>query len=287
MLKHISLSDVACSSRPVSDFWFAIGFHLVVVRVMGFDPRCGPARPSPAQPSPVRPVRPSIPCPPYACAHPPPDSFVSFDFSRAVTSLSLFHLSLSPRGALGFGVEIAEVWIPRGEFFPSPSLLSLSSPSPSSPPCVLPARARDLPAHVPRAAPRPRAHPRRAPPRPRPPQRLPFPAVPSLAPMSPALASPHLAAAPPRQPSPARALPCSPPWPAPVAAPLDGLPTRPPLLPGKPRPRAALSAVPTPWSCPRPRAPVVPLHAPSTAPLPVPRRLVSRVPARFMCLRHA
>jgi hypothetical protein len=58
--------------------------------------------PSLAQPGTVwpGPVRAPLPSP---CARPipPPDPFVSFDFSRAVTSLSLFHLSLSPRGALG------------------------------------------------------------------------------------------------------------------------------------------------------------------------------------------
>jgi hypothetical protein len=75
----------------------------MVVRVVGFDPGCGPARPGPAR-APLVPL-------PTPCAPPPLDPFVSFDFSRAITSLSLFHLSLSPRGALGFGIEIAGVWI--------------------------------------------------------------------------------------------------------------------------------------------------------------------------------
>jgi hypothetical protein len=90
---------------------------------------------------PVRPAHPWRPLP-SPCAHPlpPPDPFVSFDFSRAVTSLSLFHLSLSPCGALGFGVEIAGIWIPGGEFFPSPSLLSLSPP----PPLLLPSHTASL-----------------------------------------------------------------------------------------------------------------------------------------------
>ena len=48
MPKHISLSDVECSSR--SGFRFAIGFRLVVVLVMGFDPRCSPAQPGLARP---------------------------------------------------------------------------------------------------------------------------------------------------------------------------------------------------------------------------------------------
>jgi hypothetical protein len=54
----------------------------MVVRVVGFDPRCDPAQSSPAQPSPAQSGPPS------------PDLFGSFDFSRAATSLSLFHLSL-------------------------------------------------------------------------------------------------------------------------------------------------------------------------------------------------
>ena len=88
----------------------------MVVRVVGFDPRCGPAgpvRPDPAY-APLAPL-------PSPCAPPSPDPFGSFDFSRAVTSLSFFHLSLSlPRGALGFGVKIAGIWIHGGEFSVAP-----------------------------------------------------------------------------------------------------------------------------------------------------------------------
>jgi hypothetical protein len=54
-----------------------------------------PVRLSPTQSGPARPARPWRPCPP-ARAPPSPDPFDSFDFSRAVTSLSFFHLSLSP-----------------------------------------------------------------------------------------------------------------------------------------------------------------------------------------------
>jgi hypothetical protein len=129
----------------------------MVVRVVGFDPRCGPAQPSPARPGPAR--APLAPLP--SLARPPsPDPFGSFDFSRAVTSLSFFHLSLSlPLGALGFGVEIAGILIPGGEFsppLPSPSL----SPSP---PLLLPC----VPSPVPVA---------RAPGGPRPGRALPSPA---------------------------------------------------------------------------------------------------------------
>jgi hypothetical protein len=84
MLKHISLSDVVVTRVFISSrlgFRFAIGVRLVVVRVVGFDPRCDPARPSPAQPGPRAP--------------PPLDLFLLFDFSHAATSLSLSHLSLS------------------------------------------------------------------------------------------------------------------------------------------------------------------------------------------------
>jgi hypothetical protein len=69
MLKHISLSNVVVSRVFVSsrfEFRFAIGFRLVVVRVVGFDLRCGPARPSPARSGPVWPARPWRPLPsPY------------------------------------------------------------------------------------------------------------------------------------------------------------------------------------------------------------------------------
>jgi hypothetical protein len=79
--------------------------------------------PSPARPGPARtPLVP--PALPMRAPLPPPDPFVSFDFSHAVTSLSLFHLSLSP--------WCPRVWSrdrqnldPRGEFSPSPSLLPL------------------------------------------------------------------------------------------------------------------------------------------------------------------
>jgi hypothetical protein len=130
--------------------------------------------PSPAQSGPVRPA-----CPP------PPDPFASFDFSCAVTSLSLFHLSLSPRGALGFGVEIARVWIPGGEFFPSPSLFSLSPPPP-----LLLLRTTLLPARP--APPRSQRQPR------------PRPCAPPVAAPSPVPRPPC-----PGEPRPRRASPCA------------------------------------------------------------------------------
>jgi hypothetical protein len=60
MLKHISLSDVVVSRVFVSfrfGFRFVIGFWLVVMRVVGFDPRCDPAWPSPAR-APLAPLPP-------------------------------------------------------------------------------------------------------------------------------------------------------------------------------------------------------------------------------------
>jgi hypothetical protein len=226
-------------------FWFTIGFRLVVMCVVGFDPRCGPAQPGPAR-APLAPCAIPIRAPP-----PSPDPFVSFDFSRAVTSLSLFHLSLSPHGALGFGVEIAGIWIPGGEFSPSPSLslsrLSLPFFSPARP-------ARRLGPHAPCAASRPRA--RRAP------GRAPSP-TPSCA----------VAAARPRRV----------PLPAPAPAPR---PPRPPRARRRPTPRPPLT-VPC-FGELGARAPSRPRPTPaSPSAAPLPRRLASRAPARLACPRHA
>jgi hypothetical protein len=67
-------------------------------------------------------------------------SLSHLDFPR--NNLSLPLPPLSPRGALGFGVEITGIWIPGGEFFPSHSLLSLFLPLPSSSPARAPAPPR-------------------------------------------------------------------------------------------------------------------------------------------------
>jgi hypothetical protein len=168
-------------------FRFTIGLRLVVACAVGFNPRCGPARPSPARSGLVRLARPWRFCPPHA-RPPPPDPFGSFDFSRAVTSLSLSHLSLS-RGSLGFGDGDRRSWIP--EVSSPPSLLSLPRPlpplllpcarplqplrvAPAAParrpsasaaqphPCSLPVAARPRPPMLPPRRPRPPA-PRRAP----------------------------------------------------------------------------------------------------------------------------
>jgi hypothetical protein len=64
----------------------------MVVCVVGFDPRCDLVQPSPARPGPAR--APLAPLLSPMRAPPSPDLFGSFDFSRAATSLSLFHLSL-------------------------------------------------------------------------------------------------------------------------------------------------------------------------------------------------
>jgi hypothetical protein len=95
------------------------------------------------------------------------------------------------------------VWIPGGEFFPSPSLLSLSSPSPSSPPRGFPARAYGLPATRPtpplgRALRRSSGLPRPRPASPSPPRR-PAPPLPASPPRPRPCALPAPRPAPPRQ----------------------------------------------------------------------------------------
>jgi hypothetical protein len=63
MLKHISLSDVVVSRMFVSSRFgirFAIELRLVVVRVVGFDTRCGPAQPGPARAPLAPPTRPRV-----------------------------------------------------------------------------------------------------------------------------------------------------------------------------------------------------------------------------------
>jgi hypothetical protein len=250
------------------------------------------ARPGPAR-APLAPLPP--PCAPF-----PLDLFGSFDFSRAVTSLPFFHLSLSPHGALGFGVEIAGVWIPGGEFFPSHSLSSLTSPSLSSSPTRPPARAR--PACVPhlgRAAtsaapalgpgePRPRPAPA-SPPRARPRRALPSPsrAPASSAPASSAVPRPHLlvprpgelgraAPLPSARSRPRRALPAprlGPPRRAPTRAAPSPAPTNP--CPSEPACPRALAACWRPRRVPRALAPCAGGRAPVPAPRPRP------------CPRHA
>jgi hypothetical protein len=130
--------------------------------------------PSPTQPNPARPG----PRAPGAPAHLPMRplllSLSHLDFPRSNLSLPL--PPLSPRGALGFGVKIAGIWIPGGEFPPLlPLPLSLSFPSPSSP-----ARPPLPVARAPRrAAPAPPPSRPRAPPG-EPPPRRPIPAARAL-----------------------------------------------------------------------------------------------------------
>jgi hypothetical protein len=89
MLKHISLSDVACSSRSVSDFdWRLISFKGRACRGFRSAKWPGPTQPSPAQPSLAQPgparsglarhARPWHPCPPPHA--PPPPLPLSFGF---------------------------------------------------------------------------------------------------------------------------------------------------------------------------------------------------------------
>jgi hypothetical protein len=243
---------IACSSRPGSDFGLRSEFRLV------FDPRSDLARPSPARSGPVRPAGPWRPLP-YPCAPPPPNPVVSFDFLPH-SNFPLPPLSLSPHGALGFGDEIAGVWIPRGEFSPPLPFLSLPpapplffpwpralprarhtpSPAPSravaaTQPCRIPCLAEPLPASLSLGEPRlcrapPRVVPRGEPlPASRPSGRAP----PCVAPPR----EPHLGRAPPRvvppstNPSPAAPLPSTTPpaapWPRPGPRPGGRAPTVP------------------------------------------------------------
>jgi hypothetical protein len=120
----------------------------VVVRVVGFDPWCGPAQPDLAQPNLAQPdpARPSSARAPLApvpspCAPPSPGLFPSFNSSVQQPPPSPTSLSFSPCGALGFGDADRQTLDPRGEI-PSPLSLSLflSLPSPSFlPPRTLPA----------------------------------------------------------------------------------------------------------------------------------------------------
>jgi hypothetical protein len=316
MPKHISLSDVMFNRVFVSS---RFGFRFAIGIPIGVRPtEC----PSPAQ-SGLR--APGAPCPTHARARLPLVPLSHLIFFCAVTSLSLFHLSLSPRGALGFAVEIAGVWIPGGEFPPSPSLLSLSSPSLSSSPRGLSARARDIPvrAPAPPSAPTSRAALAPAPAPPSAPAPMPSRgrahAAPSARPR-PRRAPPPLRSAPspPGEPLPSgpRPFPGDPPrshpraLPAPRRAPRRVSPRPSPSLrratPGRapPRPRPSLVPLPQPhalcWVLARPnrtlgcalaRAPAVPPAAPSRAPT----RARARAPAascparlaRFACPRHA
>jgi hypothetical protein len=171
-------------------------------------------RPSQARPSPARP----------SSARVPHWSLFSHLISPTQQPLSLSHLYLSPRGALGFGDGDRQSWIPKVSSPPLPSPLShSSSPFPSLPcarPPSSPLRARPLqplraafgplavwlprtPARWPRPPPwwplLPRRRGPRPPPRrPRPPAVQPSPCSPrgSLAPPHGAAPSPPLSAAP-------------------------------------------------------------------------------------------
>jgi hypothetical protein len=109
MLKHISLSVVVVSRVFISSrlgFRFTIGVRLVVVRVVGFDPRCDPAQPDPRAPR-----------APPPCVRPLP--LISFSHLISPTqqppSPTPTSPSLSPRGALGFGDGDHWSLDPRGE----------------------------------------------------------------------------------------------------------------------------------------------------------------------------
>jgi hypothetical protein len=184
MPNHISLSDFVLNRvRCLVSFQiFAsrIDFRSVVVHATGFWPAMqpSPAGPDPTQPSPARPSSARAPLA-------PPGPFLSFDFSRAATSLSPISLSLS-RGALGFGDVDRRSWIPEVS---SPPFSSLSLPfSPLRARPLQPLRAAPL---RPRRAARPALAPPMAAPTPGdvPPRRGPAPCAqshPSARPRPPA-----------------------------------------------------------------------------------------------------
>jgi hypothetical protein len=116
---------VACSSRSVSDFgsrsdsdwWSCVSW--VLTRGVT---QPGPARPGPTQSGPRAPGAPAPmrPLPLFSFSH-------SIYPTQQPPSPSPTSLSLSPRGALGFGDGDRRSLDPRGEF-PSPLTRSLSLP---------------------------------------------------------------------------------------------------------------------------------------------------------------
>jgi hypothetical protein len=150
MSNHISLSDFVLNRvRCLVSFRILLRemiFDLWLCVPRGFDPWCSlvqpkcPTRPDPAQPSPAQlgPRAPGTPCSPCAPLVP----FLSFDFSRVASSLS--PISLSPRGALGFGDGDRRSWIPEVSSPPFSSLslfLFLPLPFPARTPFFYPACA--------------------------------------------------------------------------------------------------------------------------------------------------
>jgi hypothetical protein len=134
MPKHISLSDVVFNSvfvSPRCEFHFTFGFRSFVVCATRFGPA---VRPSLARPSPARPSSARVPLAPPAPMRVPPGPFSLISILPR-SNLSLSHLSISPRGALGFGDGDRRSWIPEVS---SPPLSSLPLPLP---PLPFPARA--------------------------------------------------------------------------------------------------------------------------------------------------
>jgi hypothetical protein len=198
MLKRISLSDVACSSRSVSDFgWRLISFNGCACRGFRSAKWPGPTQPSPARPG-LAQSGPRAPPPPPPHAPPSP--------------LPLSSLSLS-RGALGIGDGDHRNLDPEVSSHPLPSPLSLplslfllfspparapsSLPSAAARPCFTAAARQRPPLPFPRGVRHParRTRPRRGV---RPPARRP---------------APRRGPLPPARPLPRRAAPCARPQP--------------------------------------------------------------------------
>jgi hypothetical protein len=191
----------------------------------------GPTQPNPAQPGPVWPGPRAPGIPAHLPMRPLLLSLSHLDFPRSNLPLPL--PPLSPRGALGFGVEITRIWIPGGEFYPpSPSLLPLPFFFPCAP---FPDPVARAPAGPVPAAPSPsRAPASPAAPSPRPP--------PASHPRAPApAAAPSLRASAARAPAPAA-----------VPTPVEPLPQRAPRLGCTPA-AASRAPCPVPWPRPRPR----------------------------------
>jgi hypothetical protein len=221
---------------------------LINVRVVDFDPRSGLTQPSLAQHDPAR--APLAPLPTSPCA-PLLLSLSHLDFPRSNLPLPL--PPLSPRGALGFGVEITGIWILEGEF---------------SPPLPLPLSLLPLPFFFPSA---------------------PSPAPGARAPAGPVPAAPTPGAPPPRPPR--RAAPC--PRPTPAARPRARARLAPGAGGSAPARRALAEPAPSRAPAPRPCPGGCALVArpggrarPAVGRAPAPATRVPRA-SRFACLRHA
>jgi hypothetical protein len=101
MPNHISLSDFVlnrvCCLVPFRILLRGLFSNLWLCVPRGFDPQCSPVQPDPTQPGPAQ-LSPRVPgarALPMR-APPSPGLFLSFDFSRAATSLPPLSLPVVP-----------------------------------------------------------------------------------------------------------------------------------------------------------------------------------------------